>query len=93
MFEWFHKRWLKKKLQRQRDGAFKSRGEFEILQAVYKSLEGNYTEDNEPTRISYFIEMAILVARENSEYCDDDHIRCLVEGTLKDNTITGLAPL
>ena len=87
MFERFHQRWLKNKLQK--EGFFNERGEYELLTMIFESLE-KWNEDNEPTRISYFIEMAIRVARENSIHCNDEHIRRLVEGALKDNSITGL---
>ncbi|MHA1951440.1 MAG: hypothetical protein ACW99G_17880, partial [Candidatus Thorarchaeota archaeon] len=86
------KKWIRRKVRWQY-GHWTS-GEYEIMQIVYETLQKKWHEDNEPTQISYFLEMAIRVVRDNRIYCDDDHIRSLVRSTLDDNKITrlGLEP-
>ena len=88
MFEWLHKKWLRKKVRWQYGHV--ASGEYEIMQLVYETLQEKGREANEPTQISYFIEMAIRVARDNRIYCDDDHIRLLVKDTLNDSVVTTL---
>ena len=76
MFEWLHLRWLRRKLRKHFGGY--DRGEYEVMDLVYKAIREKYPEDNEPTSITHFIEVAIVIANNNSEYLTEAQILNLV---------------